>query len=66
MRQILRTLDRVGGRTSEIFLMHRMEGFSHSEIAGKFGIIKSAIEKHIALAELALKTFLQREDLQKI
>jgi RNA polymerase sigma factor (sigma-70 family) len=47
-------LDRVGSRTREIFLMHRLEGCSCSQIATRFGISVSAVEKHIAKAVLAL------------
>lgn len=48
--RISKVLDRVGGKTREIFLMHRLQGFSHAEIAERFGVSKSAIEKHIASA----------------
>jgi RNA polymerase sigma factor (sigma-70 family) len=48
--RISKALDRVSVRTREIFLMHRLQGFSHAEIAAKFGVTKSAIEKHIASA----------------
>jgi RNA polymerase sigma factor (sigma-70 family) len=47
-------LDRVSTRTREVFFMHRLQGFSHMEIAHKLGVSKSAIEKHIASAITAL------------
>jgi len=47
-------LDRVSSRTREIFLMHRLQGFSHMEIARKLGISQSAVEKHVASAVTAL------------
>lgn len=47
-------LDALGPRTREIFLMHRLEGYGCSQIATRFGISVSAVEKHIAKAVLAL------------
>lgn len=44
------TLDRVSVRTREVFFMHRLQGFSHAEIASKLRVSKSAVEKHIASA----------------
>ena len=54
-------LDRVGLRTREIFFMHRLQGFSHAEIASKLGVSKSAVEKHIASAVTVLAMQRQRE-----
>lgn len=48
------TLDRVSPRTREVFFMHRLQGFSHAEIASRLGISKSTIEKHIASAVTTL------------
>jgi RNA polymerase sigma factor (sigma-70 family) len=55
------TLDQVSVRTREVFFMHRLQGFSHAEIAGKLGISKSAVEKHIASAVTVLALGRQRE-----
>lgn len=52
-------LDRVSLRTREVFFMHRLQGFSHAEIASRLGISKSTIEKHIASAVTILA--MQRE-----
>lgn len=52
-------LDRVSLRTREVFFMHRLQGFSHAEIASRLGVSKSAIEKHIASAVTILA--MQRE-----
>ena len=41
-------------RTREIFLLHRLEGLKYREIAARFGISHSAVEKHIARAMLFL------------
>jgi len=58
MRQ---TLDSASVRTREVFFMHRLQGFSHAEIAGKLGVSKSAVEKHIASAVTLLAMERQRE-----
>ena len=54
-------LDRVSVRTREIFFMHRLQGFSHAEIAGKLNVSKSAVEKHVASAVTVLTMERQRE-----
>lgn len=41
-------------RTRDVFLMHRLEGYSCAQIAAHFQITVSAVEKHIARAALAL------------
>lgn len=53
-------LDRVSDRTREIFFMHRLQGFSHAEIAEKLKISKSTVEKHMASAV----TVITMEDLR--
>ena len=47
---MMQTLDRVSVRTRQVFFMHRLQGFSHAEIASKLDVSKSAVEKHIASA----------------
>jgi DNA-directed RNA polymerase specialized sigma24 family protein len=47
-------------RTREIFFMHRLQGFSHAEIAARLNISKSAVEKHIASAVTILAIERQR------
>ncbi len=58
MRQ---ALDQVSRRTRDVFFMHRLQGFSHAEIAAKLGVSKSAVEKHIASALTILAIERQRE-----
>jgi RNA polymerase sigma factor (sigma-70 family) len=48
--KMMQTLDRVSVRTRQVFFMHRLQGFSHAEIADKLDVSKSAVEKHIASA----------------
>lgn len=47
-------LERLSPRTREIFLLNRLENMKYQEIADRFGISQSAIEKHIAKALLFL------------
>jgi RNA polymerase sigma factor (sigma-70 family) len=47
-------LDRVNARAREVFFMHRFDGLTQPQIAGRFGISVSAVEKHIATALVAL------------
>ena len=41
-------------KTREIFLMHRIDGLKYREIAMRFGVSESAVEKHVAKASLFL------------
>lgn len=54
-------LDELGPRTREIFLMHRVEGYGCAQIATRFGISLSAVEKHIARAVLSLMDLVERQ-----
>ena len=47
-------LNSLAPRTREVFVLHRLEGYSCGQIAKQFGISVSAVEKHIARAVLAL------------
>lgn len=47
-------LTSVSERTREVFLLHRVAGRSYGEIARRFGISESAVEKQIAKASLIL------------
>ena len=47
-------LGRLGTRTREVFLMHRVDGLKYREIAVRLGITVSAVEKHVAKAALSL------------
>lgn len=54
-------LDRVSGRTREVFFMHRLQGFTHAEVARRLGVSVSAVEKHVACAVTVLAMERQRE-----
>lgn len=44
-----------------VLLLHKIEGLSHGEVAGRLGISKSAVEKHMAVAMVYLRRLLQAE-----
>ena len=54
-------LDSLKPRTREVFLMHRLDGYSSAQIAKHFEISVSAVEKHIARAVLALMAVAEGE-----
>lgn len=43
-------------KTRQIFMLHRFEGLSHTEVSARTGIPKSTIEKHMIKAIKALAT----------
>ena len=50
VRQVADCLGRMPERTRDIFVLHRFEQLSYSEIARNMGISVSAVEKHIMKA----------------
>lgn len=54
-------LEALHPRTREIMLLHRVEGFSHAQIATRLGVTVSAVEKHIAKAGLFLSDWMTEE-----
>lgn len=50
----LKTLDELGSRTRDIYLLFRLEGMRHKEIAALFGISASTVEKEVMKATLHL------------
>jgi RNA polymerase sigma factor (sigma-70 family) len=54
-------LNSLAPRTREVFVMHRLEGYSCGQIAKQFEISVSAVEKHIARAVLALMDIASRQ-----
>jgi len=61
LENVLAGLDTLGSRTSEIFLMHRISGLKHRDIAAHVGITVSAVEKHIAKASSFLSSWKEGE-----
>jgi RNA polymerase sigma factor (sigma-70 family) len=54
LARLMSVLNTVSERTREIFLLHRLTGAGHEEIAQQFGISVSAVEKHVARAMAVL------------
>lgn len=58
-RQRLRALsdgiERLPPRCRDVFFLHRFEGLTHKEIAGKLGITAKNVEAHLARAMLHLR-----------
>lgn len=48
LAQVSECLSRMNERTRSIFMDNRVEGLSYKELSEKYGITKSAVEKHIA------------------
>jgi RNA polymerase sigma factor (sigma-70 family) len=54
-------LDAMNRKTRDVFLMHRIDGLSHGEIAARLGISVSAVEKHMISALAAMAGALEQE-----
>lgn len=54
LRRMNAALEAAGRRAREIFLMHRVDGYSYAQIAQRTGLSISSIEKQIASALAAL------------
>jgi RNA polymerase sigma-70 factor (ECF subfamily) len=54
---VLRVLDELGPRVRDVFILFRLEGMRHAEIASLYGISRSTVEKDImrATARLTLR-----------
>ncbi|MBE0546401.1 MAG: RNA polymerase sigma factor [Rubrivivax sp.] len=52
-------LGRLPDRTREIFLAHRLDGRSYTEIARELGISINAVEKHVTKATLLLTSWME-------
>jgi RNA polymerase sigma factor (sigma-70 family) len=53
-------------RCREVFLLHRVENLSYSQIATRCGISVSAVEKNIARACLLLGAAIGREEVSEV
>ena len=59
MRTVLDT--KVNARTRKVFFLHRLEGYTHEEIAERMEMSVRTVEKHIARAVTAIWIERQRE-----
>jgi RNA polymerase sigma factor (sigma-70 family) len=51
---VLEVLDQLDERTRDVFILHRLEGMRHAEIAALYGVSTSSIEKYIIKVLTAL------------
>ena len=58
LNKVERAVAQLPPRCREVFLIHRLDGLSYSQIAVQLGISVSAVEKHMARACLLLDTIL--------
>jgi RNA polymerase sigma-70 factor (ECF subfamily) len=54
LKRVEAGLNLLAPRTREIFLMHRIDGLKYRDIALRFRVSESAVEKHVAKASLFL------------
>jgi RNA polymerase sigma factor (sigma-70 family) len=54
LHEVLRTLEELGERTRDIFILFRLERMKQKDIAALFGIGQSTVEKHVMRAVLHL------------
>jgi len=59
LERLLAGIDQLTPRTREVFLMHRLDGRKHREIAAALGISQSAVEKHVAKAVEVLTDWME-------
>ncbi len=59
LERLLQGIDQLSPRTREVFLMHRLDGRKHREIAAELGITQSAVEKHVAKAVEVLTNWME-------
>ncbi|MFJ4346500.1 RNA polymerase sigma factor [Pseudomonas sp. NPDC089401] len=60
LRLMTEALGRLPTRSQEIFLLCRLQGMAHREVAEQLGVSLSTVEKHLAQALDFLSTSLQR------
>ncbi|MHB8813990.1 MAG: RNA polymerase sigma factor [Steroidobacteraceae bacterium] len=56
LREALKSLEELGERTYDIFVLFRLENMKQKEIAALYGISQSSVEKHVLKAMLHLAT----------
>jgi len=54
-RQLASAITQLPAGAQRVLRMHKLEGLSHSEVAERLGISKSAVEKHMAVAMAHLR-----------
>ncbi len=59
IRALATAIDHLPPGAGRVFRRHKLDGLSHAEVAEEFGISRSAVEKHIAVALRHLRTALE-------
>ncbi len=54
LAEVLRTLDALGDRTRDMFILFRLENMKQQDIAALYGCSRSTVEKHVMKAVLHL------------
>lgn len=52
-------LRRLSGKTRDIFMAHRLDGLSYTEIARRHGVSINTVEKHVAKAVLQMASWME-------
>lgn len=55
VRHLCDAIDALPPRCREVFLLHRVEGMSHADVAKTLGISRSGVEKHLIRAQAQLR-----------
>ena len=55
-------LDELSPRTREMFLLNRLEGLSYTQLATRYGVTVSAVEKQMMKAIAHLNRRFRRDD----
>lgn len=50
LSEVLRTLDELGAKTRDMFILFRLENLNQAEIAALYGCSRSTVEKHVMKA----------------
>jgi RNA polymerase sigma-70 factor (ECF subfamily) len=59
LERMIAGIGRLPDRTREIFLAHRLDGRSYTDIAQELGISINAVEKHVTKATLMLTSWME-------
>ncbi|UZW57820.1 sigma-70 family RNA polymerase sigma factor [Sphingobium sp. JS3065] len=57
---LAKAIDALPPGAARVFRRHKLDGLSHAEVAAEFGISRSAVEKHIAVALRHLRQAIER------